>query len=128
MSANKQIVEKISNYLNDNDDITKKEFIAFVGDAFDECKGKKADDKVIKKDKKTKDDEKPKKNKPKKSNDDEEEKPKKELTAYQKFVKEQMPILKAREDAKDDGTEKKKASQLMKEIGELWKADKEAKN
>jgi len=132
MSANKQIVEKIGNYLNDNEDITKKEFITFVGNAFDECKGKivDADEKVKKekKDKKIKDEEKPKKNKPKKTNDDEEEKPKRELTAYQLFVKEQMPILKAREDAKDDGEEKKKASQLMKEIGELWKADKEAKN
>jgi pyridoxal/pyridoxine/pyridoxamine kinase len=56
----------------------------------------------------------------------EEETPKKELTGYQKFVKEHMPILKAREDEKKDGETKKKASELMKEIGELWQAEKEA--
>jgi hypothetical protein len=35
-----------------------------------------------------------------------------------------MPILKAREDKKDESDTKKKASELMKEIGELWQLEK----
>lgn len=118
MSVNEQIAEKINNYLSENDDFTKKEFVTFAGEVFDECNGKEkkaTDDKPKKKPTKKADE----KKKPAKKADDE-DKPKKPLTKYQEFVKEQMPILKAREDAKEDGDEKKKASALMKEIGELW--------
>lgn len=108
MSANTQIIEDIKTFLDDNEKCTKKEFVSACGTAFDEhkkSKGKKAAEK------------------PKKE-EAAEEKPKKELTGYQKFVKEQMPILKAREDEKEDGETKKKASELMKEIGELWQTEK----
>ena len=118
MSVNEQIAEKINNYLSENDDFTKKEFVTFAGEVFEECNGKEkkaTDDKPKKKSTKKADE----KKKPAKKADDE-DKPKKPLTKYQEFVKEQMPILKAREDAKEDGDEKKKASALMKEIGELW--------
>lgn len=100
MSVNKQIVEAIKSFLDDNQKCTKKEFLAACGNAFGEnkTKGKGA----------------------KKQNDGE----KKELSGYQKFVKEQMPILKAREDKKDESDTKKKASELMKEIGELWQLEK----
>lgn len=118
MSANKKIIEDIKTFLDDNEKCTKKEFVSACGAAFDEHKKSKG--------KKTKNAEEMPKKSAKKDEVDEdgEEKPKKELTGYQKFVKEQMPILKAREDEKDDGETKKKASELMKEIGELWKAEK----
>lgn len=116
MSANTQIIEDIKTFLDDNEKCTKKEFVAACGTAFDEhkkSKGKKAGakDKDVEKSKAAKE-------------DDAEEKPKKELTEYQKFMKEQMPILKAREDEKDDGEEKKKAKDLLKEIGVMWQAQK----
>jgi len=115
MSANAKIVEDIKTFLDGNEKCNKKEFVAACGTAFDDhkTKGKKSAAKksVAKKEDKS---------------DDEEEKPKKELSGYQKFVKEHMPILKAREDGKGDGETKKKASELMKEIGELWQAEKEA--
>ena len=114
MSANSKIVEDIKTFLDGNEKCNKKEFVAVCCTAFDDhkTKGKKsAAKKTAKKEDKL---------------SDEEEKPKKELSGYQKFVKEHMPILKAREDEKGDGETKKKASELMKEIGELWQAEKEA--
>jgi len=107
MSVSAKIIEDIKTFLDENENYNKKELLAACGKAFDQHK---------------------KKSKGKKSTTtDEEEKPKKELTGYQKFVKEHMPLLKAREDVKDDGETKKKASELMKEIGELWQTEKEAK-
>lgn len=110
MSTNTKIVEDIKTFLDSNENCNKKEFVAACGKAYDDnkTKGKKS----AKKDNKQEDDK------------QEEDKPKKELTAYQKYVKEQMPILKAREDEKKDGEAKKKANELMKEIGEMWQAEK----
>lgn len=114
MTANSQIVDDIKTFLEANDSCSKKEFLAACGVAFSEYKGKgKAPRKALS----TK----------AKKEDDAEEKPKKDLTEYQKFVKEHMPILKAREDKKADGEEKKKASELMKEIGGMWQEAKVAK-
>lgn len=113
MSENKHIVDEIIKELNsfliNNDKYSKKELETVVSvacrNAYDKYKGKS-------------------KGKKNKKNDDEEDKPKKELSPYQLFMKEQMPILKARENEKEDGVEKKKATDLMKEIGELWKLKK----
>jgi len=106
MSAKKQLVENIKSFLDHNEKCNKKEFLIACGAAFEEhkTKGKKS----VKKEK----------------DDNGDEKPKKELSGYQKFVKEQMPMLKAREDEKKEGETKKKASELMKEIGELWQIEK----
>ena len=63
----------------------------------------------------------PKKKKAKKgSNEDAEPKKKREPTAYNLFVKEKMPIIKEEfpELSRQD---------LMKKVGELWKAQKEEK-
>ena len=117
MTANSQIVDDIKTFLEANDSCSKKEFLAACGVAFSEYKGKGKKVEVKGKAQSTK----------AKKEDDAEEKPKKDLTEYQKFVKEHMPILKAREDKKADGEEKKKASELMKEIGGMWQEAKVAK-
>ena len=57
-------------------------------------------------------------NKKTKKNKNTEDKPKKELSKYQLFMKEQMKILK--EENKD-----KKPNELMKEIAQMWKIKKE---
>lgn len=121
MTANSQIVDDIKTFLEANDSCSKKEFLAACGVAFSEYKGKGKNVEV-----KGKAPRKALSTKAKKE-DDAEEKPKKDLTEYQKFVKEHMPILKAREDKKADGEEKKKASELMKEIGGMWQEAKVAK-
>jgi len=48
---------------------------------------------------------------------------KKPLNAYQLFMKEQRVILNKRESERTDG-EKKKSTELMKEIAEMWKIHK----
>jgi hypothetical protein len=48
---------------------------------------------------------------------------KKPLNAYQLFMKEQRIILNKRESERTDG-EKKKSTELMKEIAEMWKIHK----
>jgi hypothetical protein len=146
MTANSKIAEDIKTFLDANENCNKKDFVAACGAAFNEHKGKgkkaakeveseeeveeKPKAKPVKeaKEKPVKAAKKPTKKEAKEAaKKDKEEKPKKELNGYQKFVKEHMPTLKARENAKDDGEEKKKASDLMKEIGEMWQAEKEAK-
>ena len=108
MSDNKQIIDEIVKDINaffvNNDKYTKRDFETALSVA-----GKNAYDKVKGKGKGKKDGE---------------EKPKKELSDYQIFMKEQMVLLKAREDAKEEGEEKVKPKDLMKEIGELWKQKK----
>jgi hypothetical protein len=146
MTANSKIAEDIKTFLDANENCNKKDFVAACGAAFNEHKGKgkkaakeveseeeaeekpKAKPTKEAKEKPVKAAKKPTKKEAKEAaKKDEEEKPKKELNGYQKFVKEQMPILKAREDAKGDDEEKMKAKDLMKEIGEMWQAAKEAK-
>ena len=124
MSANQKIITSITEALNKffsdkGDEYTKKELenimSVAVKDAYDNSKVKgKAPRKLLS-------------TKEKKENkeDNKEEKPKKELTAYQKFMKEKMAELKAEEDAKEEGVEKIKPKDLMKKIGELWKQQKE---
>jgi len=124
MDANKEIindiVSKINEFFNQNKQYTKKELETTIStlakNAYDKFKnkakgkGKKEDKEGIKEDKE----------------DIKEDKPKRELTKYQIFMKEQMAILKARENAKGDGEEKISPKNLMREIGEMWKAQKEA--
>ena len=114
MTANSQIVDDIKTFLDANENSSKKNFLAACGVAFSEYKGKGKPPRKALSTKAAK-------------KDDEEDKPKKELTVYQKFVKEYMPLLKAREDEKAEGEEKKKASELLKEIGVLWQASKDVK-
>jgi len=126
---NKAILAEIKSFLDDNETITKKDFLKAVGEAFDKnkvakpkalkVKGKKNDDdesvveKVMKK-KVQKDTLKP----------DDEEKPKKKLSDYQQFAKDQLAFLKQREDAKEEGEEKLKQKDLMKLVAKRWKLKK----
>ena len=134
------MIEKISQLLEVNKDITKKEFLSSVGSFYTELMGgkkkpssrKKAVKKVVDdaKQKESGDEEqegeeqKPKKGRkkaPVKKIDGE----KKPLNAYQLFVKEQMPILTEREKNKGDDEEKLSRKELMTEISRLWKEHKE---
>lgn len=87
---------------------TKKEFADFISktakDTYDSyyCSKKKGSKRASKKS----------------SDDSTEEKPKKPLSEYQIYMKEQMSILKSKGDGK-------KPNDLMKEIGAMWKAKKE---
>lgn len=113
MTENKnEIIDNITSNINDffeskNNKFTKKEFADFISkvakDSYDTyySSKKKGTKKTSKKD----------------SDNDSQEKPKRPLSEYQIYMKEQMTILKAREDGK-------KPNDLMKEIGEMWKAKK----
>lgn len=136
-----KMIEMISNLLDENKDINKKELLASVGSYYTELKGGRkkpspkrkvavVDDSEEKEASDAEADEKPKKGKksaakktkePKKKIDGE----KRPLNAYQLFVKEQMPLLTEREKNKGEDEEKLGRKDLMKEISELWKQHKE---
>jgi hypothetical protein len=103
------MVERIQELLSENEDISRKEFVAAVGKIFSELKGKPERKKKVSK----KTDE----------ADDKVVKPKRAPSKYNIYMKEQMPILAARE--KDKGEDKKTTRELMQEIGEMWKLEKE---
>ena len=125
---NKAILADIKAFLDEHETITKKDFLKAIGDAFDKNKvakkalknkwtPKDADDesvieKVMKK-KVNKDNLKP-----------DEDKPKRKLSDYQQFAKEQLAYLKQREDAKEDGEEKLKQKDLMRLVAKRWKLKK----
>jgi hypothetical protein len=111
---NKQaIINSITKDINEffeskNNTFTKKEFSDFIlssaKNSYDTCYSKKGAKRRAKKTS---------------SNDENgEEKPKKALSEYQLFMKEQMKIL------KESGDERK-PNDLMKEVGKMWKAKKE---
>jgi hypothetical protein len=124
----KAIVAEIKTFLEANLNITKKDFLKAVGQAFDNNKNAKTKslklkaavdksdedgntiDAVMKKPVK-KDTLKP---------EEGDEKPKRKLSDYQIFAKEQLAFLKNREDSKDDGEEKLKQKDLMKLVAKRW--------
>jgi hypothetical protein len=126
----KAILAEIKSFLESNDKIIKKDFLKVVGEAFDnnklakpkglklkakakeEIEGSNVEAVMNKKVKK--DDLKP-----------EDDKPKRKLSDYQQFAKEQLAFLKQREDAKDKGEEKLKQKDLMKLVAKRWKLKKE---
>lgn len=137
-----KMIEMISNLLDENEDINKKDFLSSVGAIYTDLKGGRkrssrkkkiaavVDDSEEKEESDAEADEKPKKGKksapkktkePKKKIDGE----KRPLNAYQLFVKEQMPLLTEREKNKGEDEEKLGRKDLMKEISELWKQHKE---
>lgn len=131
--SSKTIITIIKKFLDENDKITKKEFLKVVSDAFDDNKPTvKA--KTLKLKCKNKDESKnneEEKNseimnkKIKKDNiKNDDEKPKRKLSEYQQFAKEQLAFLKAREDSKNNG-EKLKQKDLLKLVGKRWKLKKE---
>jgi len=100
MSSNKdKILECFNKFFENNENYTKKELLEFAKKSYDE--NYKKSKKVI-----------------------DENAIKKPLNAYQLFMKEQRVILNKRENEKILGEEKKKSTELMKEIAELWKVQK----
>ena len=103
------MVERIQELLGENENISRKEFVAAVGKIFSELKGKPERKKKVSK----KSDE----------ADDVVVKPKRAPSKYNIYMKEQMPILAAREKEKTE--DKKTTRELMQEIGEMWALEKE---
>jgi hypothetical protein len=100
MSSNKdKILECFNKFFESNETYTKKELLEFAKKSYDE--NYKKSKKVV-----------------------DENAVKKPLNAYQLFMKEQRAILSKRENEKPDGVEKKKSTELMKEIAEMWKVQK----
>jgi len=126
----KAILADIKSFLESNDKINKKDFLKAVGDAFDnnklakpkalklKVKAKEEIDgsnvEAVMNKKVKKDDLKP-----------EDDKPKRKLSDYQQFAKDQLAFLKQREDAKEEGVEKLKQKDLMKLVAKRWKLKKE---
>lgn len=125
----KAILADIKSYLDTNDKIIKKDFLKAVGDAFD--KNKIAKPKALKLKAKAKEEaqesnvEEVMNRKVKKDDLKPEDKPKRKLSDYQQFAKEQLAFLKQREDAKEEGVEKLKQKDLMKLVAKRWKLKKE---
>jgi hypothetical protein len=100
MSSNKnKILECFNKFFESNETYTKKELLEFAKKSYDE--NYKKSKKVV-----------------------DENAVKKPLNAYQLFMKEQRAILSKRENEKLNGEEKKKSTELMKEIAEMWKVKK----
>ena len=97
-SNTEKIMNSFNTFFEENENYSRKELLEFA---------KKAYDDNYKKTKKIVD----------------ENAEKKPLNAYQLFMKEQRVILNKRENERTDG-EKKKSTELMKEIAEMWKLQK----
>lgn len=129
----KEILAEIKNFLDSNDKITKKDFLKAVGDAFDNNKIDKPKTLKMKVKAKKNDNENKNENvdevmKKKITKDTlkvDGEKPKRKLSEYQLFAKDQLALLKKREDDKADGEEKLKQKDLMKLVAKRWKMKKE---
>ena len=99
MSSNtEKIMNSFNTFFEEHQNYTRKELLEFA---------KKAYDDNYKKSKKVVD----------------ENAEKKPLNSYQLYMKEQRVILNKRENERTDG-EKKKSTELMKEIAEMWKLQK----
>jgi hypothetical protein len=114
--ANSELIQRITDFLSSSsEDISKKELTAEISKIYDELK------KPEKKEKKEKKQKKEKKDDDEEEKEEKEEKKKREPTAYNIFMKEQMAKLKEEEtdDNKMSGKEK------MSHIAVLWKQKKE---
>jgi len=93
-----KIMDSFNTFFEENENYSRKELLEFAKKVYDDnCKKTK---KVV-----------------------DENAEKKPLNAYQLFMKEQRVILNKRENERTDG-EKKKSTELMKEIAEMWKNQK----
>jgi hypothetical protein len=93
-----KILNSFNTFFEENENYSRKELLEFSKKVYDDnCKKTK---KVV-----------------------DENAEKKPLNAYQLFMKEQRVILNKRENERTDG-EKKKSTELMKEIAEMWKNQK----
>jgi hypothetical protein len=101
LSNSDKIMSSLNKFFEDNENYSRKELLEYA---------KKAYDDNYKKSKKVVD----------------ENAEKKPLNSYQLYMKEQRVILNKRENERTDG-EKKKSTELMKEIAEMWKVHKNIK-
>ncbi len=126
MSFKELLFADVEKFLEENESFTKKDLLAIVGSCYD-ANMKKTAKKLKMKKEKDDDEVKPKKGnkKLKVAKEEEPEKEKKPLTAYQQFAKITLKTLKEREDAKPEGEVKLKQTDLMKELGLLWKKEKD---
>lgn len=131
MAKNKAILTAIKKVLDESDKLTKKDFLKAVGIAFDENKPS-AKPKVLKlKGKKDEMDEETdeiggrKVKKVEKDDIQPEDKPKRKLSDYQQFAKDQLAFLKQREDAKEDVGDRLRQKDLMKLVAKRWRLKKE---
>jgi len=128
---NKAILTAIKKVLDESDKLTKKDFLKAVGVAFDENKPSakpkvlKLKGKAIAKDEETDEIGGRKVKKVEKDDIQPDDKPKRKLSDYQQFAKEQLAFLKQREDAKEDACERLKQKDLMKLVAKRWKLKKE---
>ena len=131
MAKNRAILTAIKKVLDESDKLTKKDFLKAVGIAFDENKPSVAKPKVLKmKGKaiaKDEDDEFGGRKVKKVEKDDiqPDDKPKRKLSDYQQFAKDQLAFLKQREDDKEDASERLKQKDLMKLVAKRWRLKKE---
>ena len=93
-----KIMNSFNKFFEENQNYSRKELLEFAKKAYDD--NYKKSKKVI-----------------------DENAEKKPLNSYQIFMKEQRVILNKRENERTDG-EKKKSTELMKEIAEMWKLQK----
>ena len=93
-----KIMSSFNTFFEENQNCSRKELLEFAKKAYDD--NYKKSKKVI-----------------------DENAEKKPLNAYQLYMKEQRVILNKRENERTDG-EKKKSTELMKEIAEMWKIQK----
>ena len=126
MSFKELLFADVEKFLEENENFTKKDLLAVVSSCFDE-NIKKQSKKLKMKKEKIDVEKKPKKENKKLKLEKEVEpaKEKKPLTAYQQFAKITLKTLKEREDAKPEGEVKLKQTDLMKELGVLWKQEKD---
>lgn len=130
---NKAVLAAIKNFLDGAEKLTKKDFLKAVGDAYDANTTKAKTLRVKAKAKVPKDEgeeeTEPLKKKTVKKDvlkpDDDGEKPKRKLSEYQIFAKEQLAFLKSREDDKEEGEVKLKQKDLMKLVAKRWKLKKD---
>ena len=130
---NKAILSAIKSFLEGNEKPTKKDFLKAVGDAFDMNAKTVAKAKTLKVKAKAKKDEGLEETEPLKKTvkkdalkpEDDDEKPKRKLSAYQIFAKEQLTLLKSREDEKEEGVVKLKQKDLMRLVARRWKLKKD---
>ncbi len=132
---NKAILSAIKSFLEGTEKPTKKDFLKVVGDAFDANAKSVAKAKTlkVKAKAKTQKDEGLEETEPLKKTvkrddlklEDDDEKPKRKLSAYQIFAKEQLTLLKSREDEKEEGVMKLKQKDLMRLVARRWKLKKD---
>ena len=120
--ANSELIKRITDFLSDSsEDISKKELTTEISKIYDELKKPEKKEKKENKEKKGKKEKKEEEDEGKEEKEEKEDKKKREPTAYNIFMKEQMAKLKEEETDENKMSGKEK----MSHIAVLWKQKKE---